>query len=178
MKKKLSGILTLLMVLVVQLTFAQQKTITGTVTDQQGLPLPGVNVIVQGTSNGTQTDFDGNYSISVVEGRTLVFSYVGYATNNVVVRNVTTINVTLEEDAAALDEVVVVGYGTRDKTDVVGSVVQVSSDVFEERPSANVLDAVQGRVAIYKFLPRPESLLQHLQYVYMVQVPLGQVQRH
>ncbi|HSP39920.1 MAG TPA: TonB-dependent receptor [Gillisia sp.] len=147
MKKRFNGILTLLLVFVVQVTFAQVKTVTGTVTDESSMPLPGVNVIIEGTNTGTQTDFDGNYSINAGPGQVLVYSYVGYATSRRTVGTPNTINVTLAEDAAALDEVVVVGYGTRDKTDVVGSVVQIKSDVFEERPSANILDALQGRVA-------------------------------
>ncbi len=80
MEKRLHGILTLLLVFVVQLTFAQDKTVTGTVNDEDGLSLPGVNVIVQGTNTGAQTDFDGNYSINTETGKVLVFSYVGFAT--------------------------------------------------------------------------------------------------
>ncbi|MDN3596368.1 SusC/RagA family TonB-linked outer membrane protein [Zunongwangia endophytica] len=147
MKKTLHGLLTLFMVLVVQLVFAQEKTVTGTVVDEDGLPLPGVNVIEKGTNNGYQTNFDGEYAISVPQSAILVFSYVGYTTQEKSVGNTTNIDVTLAVDAAALDEVVVIGYGTRDKTDVVGSVAQVSSDVLEDRPAANVADALQGRVA-------------------------------
>lgn len=79
MKKTLRGLLTLFMVLAVQILFAQERTITGTVIDEEGLPLPGVNVIEKGTSNGVQTDFDGNYSIEVEEGDVIVFSYVGFS---------------------------------------------------------------------------------------------------
>ena len=78
MRTKFSGFLTLLLAFVVQLTFAQQKTVSGTVLDETNLPLPGVNVIAKGTTNGVQTDFDGNYTIEVNVGETLVFSYVGY----------------------------------------------------------------------------------------------------
>ena len=74
MKTKLNGILTLLLALVVQVSFAQSKTVSGTVTDSDGLPLPGVNIVVDGTVNGTQTDFDGNYSISASNGQVLVFT--------------------------------------------------------------------------------------------------------
>ncbi|MFC6859885.1 SusC/RagA family TonB-linked outer membrane protein [Zunongwangia atlantica] len=147
MKKTLHGLLTLFMVLVVQLAFAQEKLITGTVIDEEGLPLPGVNVIEKGTSNGVQTDFDGNYSIRVEEGSVIVFSYVGFTKQEKTVGSSNTINVTLAVDAAALDEVVVVGYGTRDKTDVVGSVAQVSGEVLQDRPAANIMDAMQGQVA-------------------------------
>ncbi|HZW63507.1 MAG TPA: carboxypeptidase-like regulatory domain-containing protein, partial [Flavobacteriaceae bacterium] len=78
MKTKFSGILTLFLAFVVQFTFAQEKTISGTISDENGLPLPGVNIVVKGTTNGTQTDFDGNYSISAATGDVLVFSYIGY----------------------------------------------------------------------------------------------------
>jgi len=77
MKTKKNGMLTLFFALIVQLSFAQEKTITGTVSDQDGLPLPGVNIAVQGTTNGTQTDFDGNYSINGKTGQTLLFTYIG-----------------------------------------------------------------------------------------------------
>ena len=78
MKTKFSGILTLILAFVVQITFAQDKTVSGTVSDDSGMPIAGVNIIVQGTSSGTQSDFDGNYSIMVDEGAVLAFSYVGY----------------------------------------------------------------------------------------------------
>ena len=147
MKRKLSGILTLLMVLVVQISFAQERVITGKVTGPDGVPLPGVNVVVENTSTGTQTDFDGNYSIRALEGQTLVFSYVGFANaRRAIGEFASPVNVTMEIDAAALKEVVVVGYGTRDKTDVVGSVSQINAEVLDEKPSANVLDAMQGKV--------------------------------
>lgn len=146
MKNRLSGILTLLLALIVQVAFAQQKSVTGTVTDAQGMPLPGVNIVIDGTNRGTQTDFEGEYNIQVVEGETLVYTYLGFARVERTVGNASTINITMEEDASALSEVVVVGYGTRDKTDVVGSVAQINAEQLEDRPSANVLDAMQGKV--------------------------------
>ncbi len=112
MEKRLNGILTLFLVFMVQLTFAQEKTVTGTVSDEAGLPLPGVNVIVQGTNNGAQTDFDGNYSINTANGQILVFSYVGFATQTKTVGSSNEINVTLAIDAASLDEVIVTGQGS------------------------------------------------------------------
>ena len=78
MRTKFSGILTLLLAFVVQLTFAQEKTISGTITDENSLPLPGVNVIIKGTTTGTQTDFDGNYTVTASTGQVLVYTYVGY----------------------------------------------------------------------------------------------------
>ncbi|RPE00133.1 TonB-dependent receptor [Aureibaculum marinum] len=145
MKTKFSGFLTLLLALAVQLTFAQQKTISGTVTDETG-PLPGVTILIKGTAIGTETDFDGNYSISANTGDVLVFSFVGMKTVEKKVGNATTINLIMESDNL-LEEVVVVGYGAGKKLgSIVGSVVQVSSESIKEKPSANVLDALQGKV--------------------------------
>ena len=110
MKTKFSGILTLLLAFVVQMTFAQEKTVSGVVSDDNGLPLPSATVAVKGTSNGTTTDFDGNYSISVNTGDVLSFSYVGYSTKEITVGASNSINVTLEPDNA-LDEVVVTAFG-------------------------------------------------------------------
>lgn len=90
-----------------------QSTITGTVTDSQGVPLAGASVLVKGTTSGTQTDFDGNYSISANANATLVVSYIGFVTQEVVVNGQASINIQLGEDTALLDEVVVIGYGTQ-----------------------------------------------------------------
>ena len=149
MKRRLSGILTLFMVLVVQIAFAQEKTVAGKVTDpERGCLCLGVNVLIQSSTRGTQTDFDGNYSIRAAEGETLVFSYIGFAKEKRVVgEGNAPINVSMQIDADALQEVVVVGYGTRDKTDVIGSVAQINAEVLDEKPAANVLDAMQGKVA-------------------------------
>ena len=107
MKTKFSGILTLVLAFVVQITFAQDKAVSGTVSDDSGMPIAGVNIIVQGTSSGTQSDFDGNYSIMVDEGGSLTFSYVGYTSVSKTVGGSDTINVTLSEDVAQLEAVVV-----------------------------------------------------------------------
>ncbi len=104
---------------------AQEKTITGTVMDQDGLPLPGVNILVVGTTNGTQTDFDGNYIIQGTTGETLSFSYIGQKTLKIVIGSSTTINATMEVDAQALEEVIVVGYGTTTKQSFTGSIKQI-----------------------------------------------------
>src|SRR5690606_32013797 len=109
MRTKFSGFLTLFLALIVQFTFAQDKSVTGVVTDQDGLPLPGANVLVKGTNNGTQTDFDGNYSIQASTGDVLVYSFVGQTTEERTVGAASSINVTLGLDAQALDEVVVTG---------------------------------------------------------------------
>ena len=110
-----------------------QTTITGTVTEQStSLPLPGVNVVIKGTSTGTSTDFDGNYRIDLNNGDILVFSYVGYITQEVTYSGQEIINVLLTEDAAQLDEVVIIGYGSVKKEDLTGSVDVVSSKDFNK----------------------------------------------
>lgn len=147
MRTKFSGILTLLLALVVQLTFAQQKTITGTVTDDTGLPLPGANVIIKGTSTGTQSDFDGNYSISAGVGQTLTFSYVGFDTKEVKVGNSNSINVTLNP-GAALEEVVVTGYSTRGQTVQTSAVVSISAaELSQMAPTTSIDNMLQGKAA-------------------------------
>ncbi len=135
------------MVLLVQFSFAQEKTITGTVVDEDGLPLPGVNVIEKGTRNGVQTNFDGKYSIKVDEGKVLVFSYVGFTSKEQIVGTSNILNVTLVVDAAALDEVVVTGYSTQKKSDITGSVVKVDDEVLKSFASPTVDQALQGNVA-------------------------------
>lgn len=147
MKKRLQGLLTLLLVLVVQIAFAQLKTVTGTVVDEDGLPLPGVNVIVKGTSNGAQTNFDGEYTIRVSEGQVLTFSYVGFTAQEIPVNQANVINVTLEVDAGALEEVVVLGYRTSTKEKSSVASVTVSSETIENRPNASFVQTLSGQVA-------------------------------
>ncbi|HSP82344.1 MAG TPA: carboxypeptidase-like regulatory domain-containing protein, partial [Gillisia sp.] len=147
MKKRLNGILTLLLVFAVQLTFAQNFQITGMVSDADGMPLPGVNVIVRGTNTGTTTDFDGNYTVNATQGQVLVYSFVGYVTQNVTVGAQSVINVTLQEDAAQLDEVIVLGYSTRGVEEVTGSSVQIGGEDIAEIPLVSVDQALQGKVA-------------------------------
>lgn len=129
--------------------FAQNNTtISGTVLDSQGQPLPGANVVLKGTTTGTQTDFDGNYSLDNVPGNgILVFSYIGYLTQELPINNRNSLDVTLQEDTQALDEVVVVGYGTQKKADLTGSIVTVNSEQIEKTPAANPIQSLQGRVA-------------------------------
>ncbi|RED45731.1 SusC/RagA family TonB-linked outer membrane protein [Seonamhaeicola aphaedonensis] len=128
---------------------AQDKTITGTVTSESdGLGLPGVNVVVKGTTTGTATDFDGNYSINVSGDSTiLVFSYVGYVTQEITVGVRNEISIALIEDAASLDEVVVVGYGARKKSDITGSVSSVKAEEVTAFPVLDAQQALQGRAA-------------------------------
>lgn len=149
MRTKFSGILTLLLALVVQLTFAQEKTISGTVTDNSGLPLPGVNILVKGTTVGTQSDFDGNYSIAASAGQTIVYSYVGFKTTERPVAAATSsINVQMEEDAQALDEVVVTGYGIpREKKALGYAVSTLEAEAVENKPESDVVRTLNGKVA-------------------------------
>ncbi len=147
MEKRLNGILTLFLVFMVQLTFAQNKTVTGTVTDAEGLPLPSVTVQVQGTNVGALTDFDGNYSISAAAGQKLVFSYVGFLKQTITVGAQSEINVSLEVDAAELDEVIVLGYSTKGVEEVTGASVQIGGDELAESPAVSVDQALQGKVA-------------------------------
>jgi TonB-dependent SusC/RagA subfamily outer membrane receptor len=122
------------------------QTVSGTVIDYNG-PLPGASVVVKGTTNGTQTDFDGNYSINNVgSSATLVFSYIGYATQEVAVNGQETINVTLEEDASQLEEVVVVGYGTQKRANVTGAVAKVGGEEIAGIQAARVDDALAGKL--------------------------------
>lgn len=148
MKKRFNGILTLFLVFIVQVTFAQQqKDVTGTVTDSQGLSLPGVNVLVQDTNRGTQTDFDGNYTISVATGERLVFSYVGFATQTVTVGARNVYDAVLDVDAAALDEVIVTGFGNVSKTAYTGSAKVVSGEQISQKSFTNVSQALAGEAA-------------------------------
>ena len=148
MKTKFSGILTLLLAFVVQLTFAQEKTISGTISDNSGIPLPGVNIIVKGTTTGTQTDFDGNYSIVANVGDVLTFTYVGLKTQELTVGAADTIDVTMEEDAAVLDEVVVTAQGIRREKKALGySVTTVESDQLEQRTEGDVARVLNGKSA-------------------------------
>lgn len=125
----------------------QSITVTGTVVDQNGEPLMGVNVIEKGTTNGTMTDMDGRFTLSVPGNATLQISYIGYTTEEIVVNNQTKLNVTLKEDSQNLDELVVVGYGVVRKADLAGSVAVLDSKSFKDQPIVQVSDALQGRVS-------------------------------
>ncbi len=126
----------------------EQQTISGTVTDASGGPLPGATVVERGTSNGTQTDFDGNFTISVSSSNaTLVVSYIGFSTREIALNGQTSITVQLEEDTAKLEEVVVIGYGTVKKSDLTGSVASVSSEEITQFPTVRLDEALQGRAA-------------------------------
>ena len=130
-------------------SIAQQNdtyTLTGTVLDQNGIPVIGANVIEKGTTNGTVTDFDGNFSIQVNKNSVLTVSFIGYVSQEVAVKGGNKLNITLKEDSQALDEVVVVGYGTQKKVNLTGAVEQVTSEVFDNRSVPNVTQALQGSI--------------------------------
>ncbi|ALI97743.1 SusC/RagA family TonB-linked outer membrane protein [Rufibacter tibetensis] len=131
---------------------AQSLTVSGRVTDKTGGGLPGVTVLLKGTTTAAPTDVEGNYSISVPSGTgTLVYSFIGYIPQEVAINNRSTINVTLATDQQTLDEVVVVGYGTQKAEAVTGSVASISGDALREVPAANISQALQGRLPGVEF---------------------------
>ncbi|MEM1338670.1 MAG: TonB-dependent receptor [Bacteroidota bacterium] len=129
---------------VVEITF---KTVTGTVTDQDGIPLPGASVVEKGTLNGTTTDFNGNFTIEVTDNAILEISYIGYASREVSVQGLSTIAVQLVQDSTQLDDVVVVGYGIQKKSDITGAIGSVQSEDFNKGVVANPGQLLQGKVA-------------------------------
>lgn len=147
MKTKFSGILTLLLVLLVQLSFAQEKSISGTVTDDSGLPLPGVNIIIDGTTTGTQSDFDGNYTISAAVGQTLTYSYIGFETQEMAVGASNTIDVSMVA-GAMLDEVVVTALGiSREKQSLGYATQEVDGEAVSVVKGNNFVNSLSGQVS-------------------------------
>ncbi|PCH77959.1 MAG: SusC/RagA family TonB-linked outer membrane protein [Flavobacteriaceae bacterium] len=128
-------------------TFAQSGTSTGTVTGSDGSPLPGTSVLVKGSANGTQTDFDGHYTLTTEKGDILVFSYVGFSTKTIKIINFKTLNVVLAEDANVLNEVVITGYGSQKRNTLATSVAKLDNQVLESATTSNVGTALQGTVA-------------------------------
>ncbi|MBS9462592.1 TonB-dependent receptor [Flagellimonas sp. 389] len=126
--------------------FAQEISVTGTVTDVNNTPIPGANIIVLNTTRGTQTDFDGNYAITVSSGETLQFSYIGYGAKTVTITDQTTVDITLLEDTSVLDEVVVIGYGTRKKSSLTGAVAKVDGSEIAGIQATRVDDALAGKL--------------------------------
>ncbi len=146
MRSKFKWIFTLLVAFSMQFSFAQEKTITGTVTEG-GMPMPGVNVVVKGTTRSAQTDFDGKYAVKAKAGEVLEFSFVGMKTKSVTVGAANTINVGLEEDATVLDAVEIVNTGydrTSTKKTTSSAVTTISSKTIENRPNASFLSSLQG----------------------------------
>ncbi|KJD37244.1 hypothetical protein PW52_02090 [Tamlana sedimentorum] len=128
------------------ISWAQTK-VSGTVTDDQGLSLPGVNVIVKGSNTGAATDFDGNFQIAVNNGDVLVFTYLGYVRKEVTFTGQTFLNVKMQEDASELDEVVVIGYGSVKRTDLTGAVASIGTKEITQQKKTDLGQALQGRIA-------------------------------
>lgn len=127
---------------------AQKRlTVTGVVSDENGAPLTGAGVMIEGTLKGTVTDIDGKYSIEAATGTVLIYNFIGYKNHSVIVRDNSVINVSLEPDRNILDEVVVVGYGTMKKSDLTGSVSSVSSKAIEVFKTGHVMEALGGQIA-------------------------------
>ena len=148
MKTTRTALLTLLVALISLSVSAQNVTVKGTVKDKTGETVIGASVVEKGnTSNGTITDIDGNYTISVPANATIVFSYVGMTTQEASVKGKTHIDIVMEDDAQALEEVVVIGYGSVKKKDLTGSVATVNSDVLAAVPVANATEALTGKMA-------------------------------
>ena len=133
-----------LLVMLPLMVFAQNITIRGTVVDDLGEPIPGANVVQAGTQNGTMTDIDGRFSLNVPKGASLNVSFIGYLSKKVAAKD--NLSITLEEDRKALEDVVVIGYGTQRKEAVTGSVASVKGDKLNELPSSNITYALQNRV--------------------------------
>ena len=147
MKLKFNGFLVLLLVLVDQITFAQERTVSGIVSDNAGLPLPGVSVLVKGTKTGTQTDFDGKYSIKATPNQVLIFSYIGMKTQEAVASS-TSVNVKLKDDSVELEGVIVTALGIKRAEKTLGyAVSKVTSDEISRSGEQNVIQALAGKAA-------------------------------
>ena len=147
MKNKLKTIYTLFLVLLVQLVIAQEKTISGNVMDQKGIPMPSVNVSIKDTQSGTQTDFDGRYSLKANVGDVLIFSYIGMKVLNRTVGVENVIDVKMENSAQSLDEVMVVAYGVSNKRSFTGAAETVQSEALTRGSTASFETALQGKVS-------------------------------
>lgn len=143
----------------------QGKKVSGVVTDQSGEPIIGANVMVKGSTNGTVTDIDGNYSLDVTTGSTLSISYIGYLTKELPLGNQSVINVILTEDTQALDEVVVVGYGTQKKVTLTGAVSAIKSDdiiTTKNENAQNMLTVRCREYVLFRNLPNRVLSIIHL----------------
>ena len=140
-------LLTLFSFLIVE-SYAQNKTISGTVTDFTGEPVIGASVLVNGTTNGTITDLNGKFSLSNVPTKgTITITYIGYKKQEVSVAGNTNFKITLQEDTETLDEVVVVGYGVQKKSDVTGAMARIGEKELKAMPVRNALEGMQGKTA-------------------------------
>ncbi|MEN8826386.1 MAG: TonB-dependent receptor [Wenyingzhuangia sp.] len=144
---KIKSKLTLLFTFCTMAFAFAQTQVSGIITGADGQPIPGAAVLVQGTSNGTTSDFDGNYTITVEENQSIEFTYLGYLAQVIVYTGQDSLNVSLEEDLNELDEIVVTGYGSRKKSDLTGAVASVKSEELNAFPLLNAAQALQGRAA-------------------------------
>ena len=140
-------VLILISALCLSFTAVSQNTVSGTITDEQGQPVPGVNILEKNTTNGFVSDFDGNYTISVGDNATLVFSYIGFKTQEIAVNNSSTINVTMVTDNAQLDEIVVIGYGAVKRDKIATSMSSVDGEELAKQVASNAAEALQGKAA-------------------------------
>ena len=124
-----------------------QQSLSGSVVDPSGVPLPGVNVVIKGTNTGTSTDFDGNFSIEASSSDVLIFSFVGFKDQEVSVGDNSSFSISLEEEASFLDEIIVTGYGTQTRREVTASIVRVDSETIERVAAGSSVDAIKGQVA-------------------------------
>ena len=125
----------------------QVKKVSGVIIDASGIPVIGANVLEKGTTNGVITDLDGNFTLNVKPGATLVITYIGYVSQEIEIGNQTTFKITLKEDSEMLDEVVVVGYGTMKKSDLSGASVSMDEDAIKGSVITNLDQSLQGRAA-------------------------------
>ena len=145
--KRSKQLMLILSIMMSSFAYAQSR-VSGTVTDQQNQPLPGVNVLVKGSTQGTTTDASGKYQVEVLSSDAiLTFSFIGFTSQEKAVGNQTVVDVTLQEDIQNLQEVVVVGYGTVKKSDLTGSISSVKADAFKDMPVISVDQALQARAA-------------------------------
>ena len=148
LKQKCFMVTMLFCFVLVQQAHAQEQTVTGSVTGPNSVPIPGASVQVKGTDTGVATDFDGNFEISVSDANAvLIFSYVGFTTTEVPLNNQNTLHVTLEEDVASLDEVVVTGYGTARREEITSSITRVDAEEFNKGNVNSPEQLLQGKVA-------------------------------
>lgn len=147
MNKKLNAILTFLLTFLLQQTFAQEKTISGTISDQTG-PLPGVTILIKGTSKGTQSNFDGNYTIKAKNGDVLVYSFLGMKTINKTINDSKTINIVMQIDNNQLDEVILTAQGIKKEARALGySIKTINKDVLEQKSEGDIARVLNGKIA-------------------------------
>ena len=145
-EKSFNYYVVILLFLTFNFTFAQ-RTISGNVSDEEGVPLPGVNVVIKGTDTGTSTDFDGNYSISVSDSDVITFSYVGFMDQEIEVANAESFDISLEMGSDELEEIVLTGYGSVKKRDLTGAIAQIKTEVIQRANPIQAAASLQGQVA-------------------------------